>query len=49
MFLEQTGIIVQAYVSQVGSLKLEKSYQDMDLIRAEENIVRCPDPEMAEK
>jgi len=49
MYLEQAGIKVQAYVSQVGSLKLEKQYHDLDLSKAEENIVRCPDPEMAEK
>jgi len=49
MMLQQSGISVQAYVNQVGSLKLEKSYQEMDLSKAEENIVRCPDPEMAEK
>lgn len=49
MYLKQSGINVQAYVSQVGSLKLEKSYLEMDLGKAEENIVRCPDPEVAEK
>ncbi|HET8858854.1 chorismate synthase [Marivirga sp.] len=49
MYLQQLGISVTAYVSQVGSLKLEKSYLDMDLSRADDNIVRCADPEMAEK
>ncbi len=49
MYLKQAGINVQAYVSQVGDLKLAKAYQEMDLTKAEENIVRCPDPEMAEK
>lgn len=49
MYLEQIGISVQAYVSQVGSLKLDMPYQEMDLSKAEENIVRCPNPEMAEK
>lgn len=38
---------IRAYVSQVGSLKLEKPYGDMDLLQAETNPVRCPDPEMA--
>jgi chorismate synthase len=28
---------------------MEKSYQELDLSQTEENIVRCPDPEMAEK
>jgi chorismate synthase len=41
------GIKISAYVSQVGELKLNKAYQDMDLSRAETNPVRCPDPEMA--
>lgn len=47
--LETRGISIQAYVSQVGSLRLEKNHQDLDLSLAEENIVRCPDPQMAEQ
>jgi chorismate synthase len=38
---------ITAYVSQVGKLKLEKPYTDLDLSRAESNLVRCPDPELA--
>jgi chorismate synthase len=49
MLLKHYGVSIQAYVSQVGDLKLEKGYQELDLAKAEENIVRCPDPEMAEK
>ena len=49
MVLSRLGISIKAYVSQVGTLKLEKSYQSMNLDLAEENIIRCPDPEMAEK
>lgn len=49
MLLTHYNIKVQAYVSQVGSLKLEKHYSQMDLAVAEENIVRCPDPATAEK
>lgn len=48
-FLETKGISVQAFVSQVGAMSVEKSYTDLNLSLAEENIVRCPDPEMAEK
>jgi len=48
-FLEAKGISVQAFVSQVGDLTLEKSYTELTLDLAEENIVRCPDPEMAEQ
>ncbi len=48
-FLQLKDISMQAFVTQVGTLKLEKSYQEMNLAAAEENIVRCPDAEMAEK
>lgn len=49
MWLTQLGISVQAYVSQVGSLRLETPYQEMNLADAENNIVRCPDPKVAEE
>lgn len=49
MLLKHYGVSIQAYVSQVGDMKMEKSYQELDLSQTEENIVRCPDPEMAEK
>ena len=48
-FLAAKGVKIQAFVSQVGDLTLEKSYQELNLDLAEDNIVRCPDPEMAEK
>ena len=48
-FLAAKGVNIQAFVSQVGDLTLEKPYQELNLDLAEENIVRCPDPEMAEK
>ena len=38
-----------AYVSQVGSLKLEKDYLDLDLDQIDDHLVRCPDPEMADR
>lgn len=47
--LETKGVTVQAFVSQVGDLTLDKSYQELDLSKAEENIIRCPDPETAER
>lgn len=47
-FLKLNGITIQAYVSQVGSLILDKDYTQYDLSRAEENILRCPDEKMAE-
>ncbi|WP_224482828.1 chorismate synthase [Robertkochia aurantiaca] len=40
---------IQAYVSAVGDLALPGNYMDYNLEQAEKNIVRCPDPETAEK
>lgn len=48
-FLATQGVSFQAFVSQVGDLTLTKPYQELNLALAEDNIVRCPDPEMAEK
>ena len=49
LLLAQQGVQVQAYVSQVGTLKLTKAYTELDLVKAEDNAVRCPDPDMAEQ
>jgi chorismate synthase len=46
--LATKGITIQAYVSQVGELKLAKDYSTLNLAEAENNMVRCPDPETAE-
>jgi len=43
--LREQGIQIQAYTSQVGSIKLEGSYNDYDLELTETNDVRCPDPD----
>lgn len=45
--LASKGISIQSYVSQVGLVKLEKSYFDLDLDAIDSNVVRCPDPEIA--
>lgn len=49
MLLKHYGISVQAYVSQVGDLKLDKTYQELDLSKTEDNIVRCPDQNTADR
>lgn len=49
LVLKKIGVEITAYVSQVGSMKLEKPYQELDLKLAEENAVRCPDPLLAQK
>ena len=46
--LAQVGVKIQAFVSQVGEIKLEKSYKELDLSKTEDTIVRCPDSETAE-
>ena len=43
------GIEINAYVSAVGALKLDKPYTALDLTQTESNIVRCPDAAMAAK
>jgi chorismate synthase len=47
--LANQGISIQAFVSQVGEIQLEKPYTELDLSRTEDNIVRCPDAETASK
>jgi chorismate synthase len=48
MLLHRSGITVQAFVSQVGDLRAPH-FSTLDLTKTEENIVRCPHPETAEK
>ncbi len=43
LYLKHLNVSIQAYVSQVGHIKLEKKYQDLDLSKTEESIIRCPD------
>ena len=45
--LAQKSISVQAFVSQAGTVKLEKSYTELDLNNSENNMVRCPDDAVA--
>ncbi|NIJ55629.1 chorismate synthase [Dyadobacter arcticus] len=47
--LKSLGVTVQAYVSQVGNLKLQQEYGTLDLSQTENNDVRCPDPMMAQQ
>ncbi len=43
------GISISAYVSSVGSIALDKSYEKLDFSLIESNPVRCPDPAAAER
>lgn len=45
--LQQLGISICAYTSQVGGIKLERDYRKYDLTMTETNAVRCPDDEKA--
>ena len=49
LLLNKYEITVQAYVSAVGTLSLDKPYHELDLSKGESNIVRCPDAETADK
>ena len=42
-----SGVSIQAFVTQVGDINLEKKWDALDLQEAENNPVRCPDPETA--
>ncbi|MEP0211892.1 MAG: chorismate synthase [Cellulophaga sp.] len=44
-----SNIKINAYVSQVGELKLNKNYTELNLADTELNPVRCPDQDMAAK
>lgn len=49
LMLNPYGITIQAFTSTVGEIKLNKDYRTLNLEEAENNIVRCPDPEVAEQ
>jgi chorismate synthase len=49
MLLKKSGVEIRAYVSQVGAVRCEKDYRELDLARTEQSLVRCPDDEAAEK
>jgi chorismate synthase len=49
LVLKHSGIAISAYTSQVGELTLTKDYQQLDLSKTDSNIVRCPDPVLAEE
>ena len=49
LILNEVGISCHAFVSQVGELKLKRSYKELDLSKTETNAVRCPDEKIAEQ
>ena len=47
--LNQNGIYINAWVSQVGAIALNKSYDQLDLEAIDQNDVRCPDQGTADQ
>lgn len=47
LLLKEIGIQIYSYTSQVGTIKLEKNYTELDLSKIDENPVRCPDSDTA--
>ncbi len=45
--LKKKGIEIFAFVKQVGNIKLNKHYSELNLNNIDNNIVRCPDEETA--
>jgi len=43
-----SSIEIHAFTSSVGSIELNKNYQELDLSNTESNMVRCPDTSSAE-
>ncbi len=48
-FLRAKGVVIQAWVSQVGEVVLDVPPQTLDLTKVEETAVRCPDLLTAER
>jgi len=47
--LNQLGVEIKAYTSQVGNIAIDKDYHKFNLSTTEDNIVRCPDQEKAKE
>jgi chorismate synthase len=49
MILQKIGVKVQAFVNQIHSIKLDLPLHEVNFDLIEQNIVRCPHPETANK
>ena len=47
--LKNYGIDITAFTSQVGHIAMTQNFETTDLSLIESNVVRCPQPEVAEK
>jgi chorismate synthase len=43
------SIKINAFTSSVGTISINKPYQELDFSLIESNIIRCPEPEVAEQ
>ncbi len=48
LILKQNNISINAFVKQVGEIKLQKNFNDLDLTKTDTNLVRCPDETVAQ-
>ncbi len=49
LLLKKEGIIIQAYVNEVGEIETPLPYTELDISQTEKNSIRCPHPETAKK
>ncbi len=49
LLLAHYGIVVRAYVQQVGNIKVQKKHTEVDFNLIEKTAVRCPELDTAEK
>ena len=49
MLLHTEGVVVNAYVSQVGHISINESYKNLNFNEIESTPIRCPDLETAER
>lgn len=49
LMLKEIGVSVHAFVKQIGPLKLNKNFDELDLSKTELNPVRCPDEDLAKQ
>ncbi len=49
LMLQQTGVSIHAYTSQVGDIAIPQSPDAIDFSQIENNIVRCPHSETADR
>jgi chorismate synthase len=47
--LKDAGIVITAYTAQVGTVKVDKPYSELDFEQIEKNPVRCPDAVVAKE